>query len=276
MRVPRLALVLAGLALLTGCLTAPQVRDIVDESNQQTIALLTASDGVSVAMDGENPDAKNWQQTATRLQSVISENQGNPTIADPLRLRLAYLLLTAKKVNTAEEVWKTIASDAKFSERDKILYEYWALFKWWSIRGDDRHGWSVTDMDTLGPQYRAALFKEAEKEDRDPTIKAWLNYTAARIGYRTAIAHVPNADIRRELKATLEPYGANFSDAEIATFKSLVHVDVQGGQSYLPWAIRAKLVYCDSYGRWVRAAGDSGSFPASDWVTDNLDLANDC
>ncbi|MEM1114688.1 MAG: hypothetical protein AAGI11_22435, partial [Pseudomonadota bacterium] len=87
------------LPLLTGCFTSAQVKKVVDESNQQTIALLTTSNGVSAADDAERAQAGDWVETANRLQAVINQNQENDAVADPMRLRLAYLLLTAEKPN---------------------------------------------------------------------------------------------------------------------------------------------------------------------------------
>jgi len=279
LRASRLSLIVASLFLLSACLTAPQVRQIVDESNQQTVALLTSGDGVSVATDGEDYAPGEWQGTAKRLQMVITRNQGNPTIADPLRLRLAYLLLTADKKSTAEEVRKTITGTAKFSERDKILYENWDFFKWWAEHGPEGSSWSQNDRDKQGQEYRAKLFALAGASQRDPEIKAWLNYTAARVGYRTALSQSKVSLTLAELSNTLPPYAANFGDPEKAIFESTikgVKGELKEGFIFLPWALRAKFVYCDSFNVWSKSDGDVATFPAPDWVTGNLNFEADC
>lgn len=273
-------LIVVNLVLLSGCVTAQQVKEIVEESNQQTVAVLASGDGISMATDVENYTASDdWRATSNRLQSIINSNQDNPTIADPLRLRLAYLLLAAGKKNTAEEVKKIITSAEKFSERDKILYDRWEFFKWWSDHGPEGSAWDSSDTNTEGPKYRSQLFEEAGKDDRDPELRAWLNYTAARVGYRTAISHSSASRLVDELTTTLELYATKFDAEEQDRFASTikgVKIDSAESYMYLPWIIRAKLVFCDSYGHWSGAGETLETFPAPTWVKDNLDLSTDC
>ncbi|MEM1152887.1 MAG: hypothetical protein AAGI44_02025, partial [Pseudomonadota bacterium] len=180
----------------------------------------------------------------------------------------------------ADEVMSSITGDANLSERDKLLREHWEIFKWWADKGRGSAVWTLEDYETLGPNYSAKLFDKAVEEGRDPELVAWLNYTGARIGYRSASAAPTFDKVRAGIATFLPRYGDNFSEQEIETFKKLAG-DMQVGDdlsvTFLPWAVRGKLVYCDSYSIWRRHGGEVNNFPEPEWWGEaGFNLETDC
>lgn len=286
-RIVRHSLLLIAVFGLSGCLTASDVREIVEESNNQMVATLTAPsyEYVGVEIDKERSDSKSWEQAANGLTEQIRLHADNPAIAEPLRLRLAYLFLTAGERNRAQVTYDSISNGGRFAvERDAILYASWDAFHWWAGVGDETAGMDNQDRDVNGPEHRATFIELATEDGRDPQLKAWLNYTAARIGYRYVLARFDRGEpIRAAITPVLNDYTKNFSPADTETFRVFMSADTDRKNLedetilLLPWAARAYLVFCDSYRKlWKPHDGTAETFPVPDWVKQSLNVERDC
>lgn len=122
---------------LVGCLTAPQVRTIVEESNAKLLDMaltqsrLLALDRDSEAIAAGISDSKEFDKLINRIHEFIENNQDVPKTINPLRIRLGVLYMLNGKPVLAKTAFESAEAVHLVNERDKFLKEHSDDLIWW-------------------------------------------------------------------------------------------------------------------------------------------------
>ena len=90
-------------ATMVACVTAGDVRDIVDESNRATLVGTIAADAVPGQPGAANDAAGSWQDAVNRIETFIAEHPDDHRTIAALRIRQAVVLLNAGQTNLAQQ-----------------------------------------------------------------------------------------------------------------------------------------------------------------------------
>jgi hypothetical protein len=131
--------------------------DADEESN--AAALEAAAAGVapfpSEDIDADGARAKT-PEAVERLSNWIAAHRDRPRTVNPLRLRLAYLLLQRGERNSAQVVYDDITDKTTLgSELQQVLYDIWNAFSWW-WEAKDKTLFSPADASAAGVLQPAA------------------------------------------------------------------------------------------------------------------------
>jgi hypothetical protein len=265
-------LALAGLFLgMSACATSSDVRNIVDEANQASIAASLDAAAASLApfpsttVGGEGStaatDATDTTDAAERISSWIAQHQDQPRIVDPLRLRLAYLLLQQGKPNSGQVVYEDITDAANLpSELQQVLYTNWQAYKWW-WRAKGQESFSEADYDQA-TAFHAQLVAQADQADRTPYIRSMLHQLAINIRFKHAVRSTRKETVKSLSEEGLQRYATQFSADERNAIKMVNSeqgiADIDG--TMLRWYLRVPLTYACFGKLWqildIDGAGD--------------------
>ena len=161
-------------ATMVACVTAGDVRDIVDESNRATLVGTIAADAVPGQPGAANDAAGPWQDAVNRIETFIAEHPDDPRTIAALRIREAVVLLNAGQTNLARAVLNEVDESQLGSARDLAIYEARDALLWW-------YGWDGTTLadgnEAAAMQAMATLASVTKPMDDSAPITRFLEET---------------------------------------------------------------------------------------------------
>jgi hypothetical protein len=268
---------------MSGCLKAPQVHKMIDDANKAAIAAterasadtIAATLNTSAASIAPFPStAENAQSPAVsddvtaRLSSWIVENQDQPRIVNPLRLRLAYLLVQQGRPASGQVVYDDITDKSTLtSELQQVLYDDWEAFKWWWTAKAQP---SFSDNDQRNSsKFHRELVERANEEGRTPYIRSMLHQFAADIRFKQVVRTSNRETIKSLTEEGLQAYGGQFPASQTTTIKALNTGSVPVGEvdgAMVRWYLRVPLTYACFEKFWQRVGIEGADGLTPDWA----------
>jgi hypothetical protein len=253
---------------LAGCVTSKEVKDIVDASNAAVIQVSLFPDHAPLNGDGEIEPDKDLESMANRVAIFAEAYPDRPRTINPLRLRLAWAYLNAGKWNSASAVYQSVNGEYLTFETQVIIYKHFDDFVWWFAAAN--RSWSGDDVKEAD-RVRNALMKTAGEEGRTNYLRAWLNYTAAKIGIMLA-ATKREADFKTITETVLAEYRASFTEEEQEQARNTgrgttSEADKPDDKTMLRWYLVVPAVYEEANDNWEEVFNEHLPITVTgDWI----------
>lgn len=219
----RLALALSVTALLlTGCVTSTEVRDIVRQSNTDSVTALgeqlVAEAGSPAALapatgdgSGEAPDA------IARLSAFVEQHPDNKVTQNALLLRLAFLHLNRGALELARATFERIDPAQLRSARDQGLLAVQAHLLWWRGVAQLRQpGVFASVHGAEAESARRDLLARATAQGAPEALRDYLLELRAHIGLKLAADLIDKSAARALLEDSVNACAAALGEAETA------------------------------------------------------------
>lgn len=192
--------------LLGGCVTADEVKEIVESANRESVVANLAGAGADLQPAGDAARRAGWEQEVARIEDFIVNHPDRLRTINALRIREAVLLLNAGQVNLARAVFSEVDRGQLAGERDLAIYDARDPLVWWyglgtAMSGEDR------------AKARAALTgiaRVANDLERTTYTRRFLEETRVRIALRLARSLSDPASIRAVLDEAMSRYDGQF------------------------------------------------------------------
>jgi hypothetical protein len=203
------ALTLAA-ALIGGCVTADQVKDIVEDANRESLVASLGGSDANLEPGTQGAPVAAWENEVARIEDFIVSHPDQPRTNNALRIREAILLLNAQQPNLARAVFAEVEREQLVTERDRALYDVHDHLIWW-------YGLGTTLSAEDRERAQSALTGIAEVADgleRSSQTRRFLEETRVRIALRLAHDLSDPGDIRSVLDEAMDRYEAQFDASD--------------------------------------------------------------
>ena len=236
---------------LTGCATSNEVKEIVDSSNAAIIQASLFPDRASLNGDGKVDTNEELDAIANRVAIFVDAYPDRLRTINPLRLRLAWAYLNAGRPNSAQAIYQEINGDYLTFETQKLIYKHFDDFVWWFNAAN--RSWELDD-ETKATQAIEDMKKTASEQGRTNYLRAWLNYTAAKIGIMRA-ATKRSQDFKNITQETLDDYRKSFTDkerheAQQTSVQQSGAVDRLDDETMLRWYLSVPAIHDEASENW--------------------------
>lgn len=189
------------------CITQRQVKEIVENTNAQT---------VNTYLDRPGHDANNqeWKDSIAEIDKIISANPDQKTLINHLRVRQAMLLTVYSQGNLANEIWNLVENDKLTNERDKALYSNRKALIWWYEHASQSTPFDIFQQDKA-KEFRNEMLQNLNGVE-NKGLRIYLSTIIAQIALRVANdsdVSTPEkiAQIRNDMVNNLENYVKEFN-----------------------------------------------------------------
>lgn len=193
-------------ALLGGCVTADQVREIVEGANRESLVANLAGEGADLQPERRQGQVAAWEKEVTRIEDFIVNHPEQSRTNNALRVREAVLLLNAGQTNLARAVFSEVDRGELAGERDLAIYDARDHLLWWYGLGT---AMSAADR-TKAQAALNGLAGVADALERSGYVRRFLEETRVRIALRLAQSLSDSASIRSVLDEAIARYEAQF------------------------------------------------------------------
>lgn len=245
------ALALVFVTALMGCATSTQVKEIVDASNAAIIQASLFPDRAALNGDGTTQTDAELDNIAKRVAIFVEAYPDRPKTINPLRLRLAWAYLNADRPASATAIYNEVDKEHLTFETQKIIYTHFEDFVWWFKAANNR--WTITDRERA-EKVIEGMRATAGQQDRTDYLRAWLSYTAAKIGVMLA-ANNREAAFKTITKNTLDAYRDSFTEKEQnearnTSVQAAGAADRPDDETMLRWYLSVPAVYDEASENW--------------------------
>ncbi len=217
---------------LMGCLTATEVRTIVEESNTRLLEqALTQSQNLTLVSDSEkiaiaSPEPKEFDKLVNRIHEFIENHPDDSEIINPLRVRLGVLYMFHKKPKLAEAAFETVEVAHLKNKRDEFLTKHSDHFIWWYAEKKGR-------LSTEAGKKRGLIFlKKVSAEELTTTeLRAFFEQVRANVAAEV-IQQMNLADDPKEFRPIINGVIASYTGHwDLDHRKDIKHIRKKMGQS---------------------------------------------
>lgn len=222
-------------SLVGGCVTASEVKSIVQDANRESMVAGLAGGGSGLEPENGPAQPSSWKDQVARIEDFILTHPEQVRTNNALRLREAVLLLNAGQPNLARAVFSEIDREHLAGARDRAIYDAREDLIWWYGLGR-----SLSPEDRSSA--RAALTGLAAVADGPDPIPSYtrrfLEQTRVRIANRLAASLSAEEDIRSILDEATARYAEQFDASDRKAIQAW-HTDgdlaVKAGLKSLRW-----------------------------------------
>jgi len=216
----------ASALLLAGCVTSTEVREIVRQSNAESVALtgdlLVAEAGSAASLapadaqgGGSTPDA------IARLNAFVESHPENKVTLNALLLRKALLHLNAGTLELARATFEQIDASQLRSARDQgLLAVHDRMLWWWSVARIDQPGVFAANHREDAESAMRALLERAQAAGTPEELRDYLLEMRACIGIKLAADLIDKSVARALIENSVNSYSQGFSPSETAQLAS--------------------------------------------------------
>ncbi len=204
---------LAGLALVVGCATSRQVREIVATSNA---AALQATLGVT-----DFGGAASGTNAVQAIDQFIAAHPDQPKTIAALRLRQAMLLLTQRRFNLAQAAFNEVKPEQLVTARDLALKRLQDELLWFyrhstdnpvdAAQGDRTLAALQKGIAELDVSVRKGAVENEEIRDRLAELRVQLGLSVARA--------FPPLPMRQRVEQAINEYSRIFTPADLRAMR---------------------------------------------------------
>lgn len=212
-RIYKVSSLLFLVSLVTACVTADEVREIVDDSNRNIIVSSLGGAGDILPSASATPGNDSWRVEVDRIEAFIASHPDETRTNSALRIREAIILLGAGKSNLARAVFTDLNCDQLGNTRDRAICASKDHLIWW-------YGFSNSMTPEDKEKAREALTGLALVadgiEDTRSSIRRSLEEIHVRIATRLARSFPlsKNQEKRQLMIQAITRYGNQFYPAE--------------------------------------------------------------